>query len=114
MLTFFESKAFSAHRDRLGITNDDLLQLQVLICKDPEAGDVIKGSGGFRKLRFAKPGSGKGKSGSFRVIYLHVPAKGSVLFFMVYPKSERSSTTAAEVKMFAIAAAAFKNEIEKG
>lgn len=45
------------------------LAFQDELKKNPEAGDVIQGTGGLRKLRFGDPRRGKGKRGGLRVIY---------------------------------------------
>ena len=45
------------------------LDLQNELMANPQAGDVIEGTGGLRKLRQADPRRGKGKRGGFRVIY---------------------------------------------
>jgi mRNA-degrading endonuclease RelE of RelBE toxin-antitoxin system len=64
---------------------------------DPARGDLIRGSGGLRKLRWA--GSSRGKRGGLRVIYYwHVP-DSVVLLLLVYPKNEQDDLTAAQLKI---------------
>lgn len=53
---------------------------------NPKRGPVIRGLGGARKLRVARPG--RGKSGGARAIYVHVEAKDRIHFLLLYPKSE--------------------------
>ena len=55
-----------------GLTEDDLIRLENEILAAPRKGDEIRGSGGFRKLRLSREGSSKGKSGSYRVLYLYI------------------------------------------
>jgi mRNA-degrading endonuclease RelE of RelBE toxin-antitoxin system len=64
---------------------------------NPERGDLIRGSGGLRKIRWT--GSGRGKRGGLRVIYYwHVP--GSViLFLLAYPKNKQDDLTADQIKL---------------
>jgi hypothetical protein len=50
------------------LAEDDYIALQLFLVRDPEAGDLIPGTGGFRKLRWADPRRGKGKRGGLRVI----------------------------------------------
>ena len=57
------------------------------IALDPEAGDIIPKTGGVRKLRFAQ--KGKGKSGSFRVIYYFYDENNPVLLFTVFGKNQK-------------------------
>lgn len=61
----------------------------------PESGDLIQGSGGARKLRWAA--SGRGKRGGARVIYYFHCEGCPVVLINVYLKSERSDLTRAEV-----------------
>jgi hypothetical protein len=65
---FVELPAFERYRaDYL----DDLAfgELQLALMGNPEAGQVIEGTGGLRKMRFADKRRGKGKRGGLRVIY---------------------------------------------
>jgi len=55
------------------------------IAASPEAGDIIPGSGGCRKVRWSR--SGMGKRGGARVIYFHAPA-GTVWLLIVYAKAK--------------------------
>ena len=55
----------------------------------PEAGDLIRHSGGLRKARMKL--SGRGKSGGARVIYLWLPRARRFIFFMLYTKSTKAN-----------------------
>jgi len=78
------------------ISDDELNALQWALMADPESGDLIRGSGGLRKLRWA--GSGRGKRGGLRVIYYwHVPGS-TILFLLAYPKNEQDNLTQAQLK----------------
>ena len=52
---------------QFGLADDDYAKLQLYLAENPDAGALIEGGGGIRKLRFALPG--RGKSGGIRVIY---------------------------------------------
>jgi len=68
LVEFIEAPAFTQLlADYLG--DDDYRALQLHLARNPEAGDVIPGTGGFRKLRWADRRRGKGKRGGLRVIY---------------------------------------------
>jgi len=71
-------------------------QMQAFLTLHPEAGKVMKGAGGIRKLRWA--GSGRGKRGGLRVIYYWWVAKDRISLLLVYPKNERDDLTAEQVK----------------
>ena len=62
----------------------------------PESGDLIRGSGGIRKVRWFE--RGKGKSGGLRVIYYLITRREHLLFLTVYRKSEMSDLSPAEVR----------------
>lgn len=63
---------------------------------DPEAGDLIAGSGGCRKIRWSRPGMGK--RGGVRVIYAIKPKAGTVMLLTLYSKSARDSLSADVLK----------------
>lgn len=50
--TFIEVPLFTKRWREIGLTDDDLLQLQIMLLKDPESGPIIEGTGGIRKVRF--------------------------------------------------------------
>lgn len=56
---------------------------------EPEAGDVVKGSGGVRKLRWSAPG--RGKSAGYRVIYFVRNEAGVVWMLTMYAKNEKAT-----------------------
>ena len=62
---FFETPVFTRQITAL-LDDGDYRQLQVTLALKPEAGDLIRGSGGLRKIRWAV--RGRGKSGGIRVI----------------------------------------------
>jgi len=66
--TFIELAPFQKYRSDY-LTDDEYRALQIELMQNPEAGDVIKGTGGLRKIRFADKRRGKGKRGGLRVIY---------------------------------------------
>ena len=80
---------------------DDLAyqQLQQELLRNPEAGDVIAGTGGLRKLRFADRYRGKGKRGGLRVIYYWRVAADQFWLFTLYDKDESADLTAHERKV---------------
>lgn len=59
------------------------------LASNPEAGDVIPGSGGCRKIRWTRPGTGK--RGGLRVIYTVRLKRGAVVLLTIYSKSVQDS-----------------------
>lgn len=66
---------------------------------DPEAGDVIQGTGGLRKMRFADARRGKGKRGGLRVVYFWWSAGMQFWFYTLYDKDELTDLTSAQRRM---------------
>lgn len=83
---FVELAPFAEVRDSL-FSEDEFRDLQIYLCEQPDAGDVIPGTSGCRKLRWAA--KGKGKRGGARVIYFLRLASGQVIFVTAYGKNIR-------------------------
>ena len=71
------------------LTDDEYLGLQKFLLQYPEAGKIIRETGGVRKLRWAI--SGKGKSGGIRVIYYWQRRNDEIWLLTAYGKSERET-----------------------
>ena len=67
--------------------------------ENPEAGDVIEGTGGLRKIRFADAKRGKGKRGGLRAIYYWWSAGKQFWLFTIYNKDEKDDLTPAQKKV---------------
>lgn len=84
VVTFIETKLFTRLVGEY-LSDDEYLQLQAALAKDPEAGAVIPESGGIRKLRWGLPG--RGKRGGLRVIYYVRSQKGVIWMLTLYAKN---------------------------
>lgn len=93
---FVETTSFQKRVDKAGQTA--LMAIQQAILKTPDAGDLIQGTGGLRKLRIADAGRGKGKRGGFRVIYLDLPDAGRTYLLALYHKGEKADISPDEKK----------------
>ena len=93
---FVETPTFTKRIVQL-MNDASYTSMQQYLAKRPEAGSVIPGSGGLRKLRWA--GSGRGKRGGLRVIYYWWIAKDRISMLLVYPKNERDDLSASEIKI---------------
>ena len=85
---FIESPIFSSYLADY-LTDEEYAALQEHLCEHPEAGDRVKGSGGVRKVRWARAGTGK--SGGVRVCYYVRTRAGRMLMLAIYAKSARDS-----------------------
>lgn len=88
--TVAETSIFSRRADAL-LSRDERAELIALLATTPEAGDVIPGMSGIRKLRFAA--AGQGKRGAFRVIYYVLTDDMPVLALLIYGKGEQVNPT---------------------
>lgn len=94
MHTIIETPLFSKLWPRYW-REDERGEFAAFLADTPEAGDVIQGSGGLRKVRWSRAGSGK--SGGVRVIYFTRNAVGEIVLLLLYAKSERNSMTAKQL-----------------
>jgi mRNA-degrading endonuclease RelE of RelBE toxin-antitoxin system len=84
MFSFIETRAFTKLVIEY-LTDAEYAQLQATLIADPEAGPVVPGSGGVRKLRWAA--TGRGKRGGYRIIYYVRRANGVIWMLTMYPKN---------------------------
>ncbi len=79
--------------------DDAYRALQNALMQNPEAGDVIEGTGGLRKIRQADPRRGKGKRGGLRVIYYWWLGGAQFWLFTVYDKDQADDLSAEQRKV---------------
>ena len=91
MQTFVETRLFSKLVQEY-LSDDEYAELQQSLIARPDAGDVIPGSGGVRKLRWK--GSGRGKRGGLRVIYYLRSREGQIWMLTLYAKNEAENMSA--------------------
>ena len=94
-LTNTETSVFTRQVQEL-LSDEEYRGLQTALANRPNAGSVIVGSGGLRKLRWAT--KGKGKRGGSRVIYYWAVSQEHVLMLLIYSKSEREDLTREQLK----------------
>lgn len=95
MRTVIETPTFQKQAASLW-TSDEHDAFIEFIAGNPDAGDVIPGADGARKVRWQR--SGMGKRGGARVIYFHLVGDEVVLLVMVYAKAERENVRPREIK----------------
>ena len=94
-MIFVETPTFT--RRVLALLDDDSYAgLQAWLAKHPDVGDVIRASGGLRKIRWAA--KGHGKRGGLRVIYYWWMGKDRISMLFVYPKNELDDLDADQLK----------------
>jgi mRNA-degrading endonuclease RelE of RelBE toxin-antitoxin system len=95
MLTVVESPIFQKLWPRYW-DEDERAEFASFIALNPEAGSVIRGSGGVRKVRWAREGTGK--SGGVRIVYLARSDASEVYLLTLYSKSESESISLSTLK----------------
>jgi len=96
---FIMTPSFDRRWQDLGFGDTELKELQNFLLADPQAGDVIQGTGGARKVRFAA--NEHGKRGGARVIYVDIVVTDQIYLLMAYPKNVKDNLTADEKKALA-------------
>lgn len=79
------------------------------IARHPDAGVLIEGTGGARKVRWARQGGGK--SGGVRVIYYFYTADAPLFLLALYGKSEKANLSAAEKQAIQNVVTVLRNRI---
>ena len=92
---FVETLVFTKQITSL-LDDADYRQLQVTLALKPRAGDIIRGSGGLRKVRWAV--RGRGKSGGIRVIY-YLVADEEVYFLFAYAKNKQEDLDSGQLRL---------------
>jgi hypothetical protein len=93
MQTVIETPAYLASARDIGLTGEERDEIVSFLAHRPDAGDLMPGTGGARKLRFA--GRGKGKSGGYRVITFFAAGDIPVFLLDVYGKGARANLSQA-------------------
>ncbi|MFP4165579.1 MAG: type II toxin-antitoxin system RelE/ParE family toxin [Opitutales bacterium] len=95
VITFYETTAFTEGVSKLK-AEDQCLELKEELARNPAKGDLLRGTGGFRKVRMRLPG--RGKSSGARVIYYYISADGVVYLVSLYAKNVQEDLTAKQTK----------------
>jgi hypothetical protein len=97
-MEFIEAPAFT--RSVADYLSDDRLRrLQVELAMNPEGGDLMPGTGGFRKMRWADVRRCKGRRGGLRIIYYHFATDRQIWLMSIYDKNEADDLTPQQKKM---------------
>jgi mRNA-degrading endonuclease RelE of RelBE toxin-antitoxin system len=95
-MIFIETQIFTKQISAY-LSDDDYSELQNFLSGAPDAGDLIQGTGGLRKLRWKS--GGKGKRGGVRIIYYWQVAKDQIYLMTLYAKNEMADLSAKEKKL---------------
>ena len=109
--TFIELPLFRAKWEDLGLDDKDLRRLQDELLSDPKIGDVIRGTGGVRKMRFAF--EHRGKSGGVRIIYVDFEVYEKIYLLTAYTKKEKENLSQEECNDLRRLIAVLKKQLEE-
>ena len=102
-MVFIEAPIFTKYIYNY-LDDKDYSALQQTLALRPDAGTIISGSGGLRKLRWA--GSGRGKRGGLRIIYYWLKNDGQIWLLTIYAKNEAQDIPSSILRVL-------REEIEK-
>ena len=94
---FVYMSKFEKEWQKLNLTDNELIQLETYLMENPEMGDIMQGTGGLRKIRWALPN--RGKSGSIRVLYIDFIYDDKIYMIDLFPKEEKDNLSQAEKNM---------------
>jgi len=94
-MVFIETPLFTRQVTEL-LDDDSYAEFQRMLIRNPQAGDVIAGTGGLRKVRVAL--QGRGKRGGARVIYYWFSERAQIGLLMMYPKNAQADLSATQRK----------------
>ena len=91
----------AAARRRFGGRIPESAAVEQSTLADPQAGDLVPGTGGLRKIRLGQPKVGRGRRGGVRVYYLDLPRRGVTHLVAIFGKREKSDLSPAERRIVA-------------
>lgn len=106
LVTIVEHTHYLKKAEKL-LSEDQIEDIANALAANPLLGEVMRGTGGFRKFRYAGV-KNKGKSGGMRVIHLFVSDDGEVHLIDIFEKSDKENLTKAEQNELAKIAAMLK------
>jgi hypothetical protein len=109
--TLVETKAFTARAKKLGLSADELASIYDVYAATPDYGAVIRKTGGLRKGRVGKDGTGK--SGGYRVFSFFADHRNPAFLLWLLDKTDEDTLTAEQEKTFKALTAQLKKELRR-
>jgi mRNA-degrading endonuclease RelE of RelBE toxin-antitoxin system len=110
-LYFVESPGFNRRRDEHFGSDDEYRRFQLFLLQNPEAGEVIPGAHGARKVRWGEEARGVGKSGGIRIVYGYLAHHKVIHLITVYRKVRQEDLSAEERQMVAELMKVYEREL---
>jgi hypothetical protein len=96
-MEFIEAPAFTRHLSDY-LDDEGYREMQMRLAANPELGDLMPGTGGFRKARWVDARRGKGRRGGLRIVYYYFKSEDQIWLMTLYDKNEAADLTAKEKK----------------
>jgi len=107
---FVESKIFSKQVREL--SSEILAKIQSDLISNPECGPIVKGTHGVRKARVGDPTTGRGKSGSYRYLYLYLQSAGRIHLLYLFSKGEQADLSPEQKRIIGSLSREIRREFE--
>ena len=107
---FVESKVFS--KQIRALPGEVVTNIQFDLVQDPDRGDLVKGTHGVRKARVGDPALLRGKSGSYRYLYLYLEHAGRIHLLYLFSKGEQSDLSQDQKRIIGALSKQIRNEGE--
>jgi hypothetical protein len=108
--TFVETSSFTKEISKLSNGPELLQGIQNFLLLNFEAGDVVQGTGGIRKIRFKDPSRQKGSRGGLRILYLDLPDLELLFLLAVYSKGTKDDISSEDKKALRTLVAVLKGK----
>ena len=109
-ITVIETPSFLRDTKKM-LSEEERRDLITFLAYNPAAGEILRGTGGIRKIRWAR--EGEGKSGGFRVVYFFHSSDVPLFALSVFAKNEKANLTQAERNELKELTAIFVNEYRR-
>lgn len=109
--TVVETRAFTAQVKKLGLSADELSSIYDTYATDPDYGKVVRQTGGLRKGRIAKDGTGK--SGGYRVFSFFTDRENPAFLIWILDKTDDDTLTDEQERAFKALTTQLKKELRR-
>lgn len=113
-LTFIELEGFTRGWKKLGLTDEDVMAIQMCIMASPKGSPVVQHAGKLRKARFAPRRWKVGKSGAARICYAYFEEFSVVLLVAIYDKTRTDDLTQEEKRQIKLLLERFESSLKRG
>jgi len=110
---FVRLPEFEKQCKHIGLSEDDIREIENFLLSNPAVGKIMRGTGGVRKFRIALSLSDKGKSGGARVVYIDFTRYEKIYMLTIFAKSETDNLTQAERNELKALTKILEYELEK-